>query len=124
MIKIICDSFITQGVNPAAADVLARAVLAVLAIFLSIVANLVAKRLILKGLAHLIVRTETKWDDFLLDRASGVIFCVSPHMRGKRLKHQTAILKTLWDVSTMLRAWRLEVILKATWPRTDEPGEP
>lgn len=64
------------------------------------------------------------WDDFLLDRASGVIFCVSPHMRGKRLKHQTAILKTLWDVSTMLRAWRLEVILKATWPRTDEPGEP
>ena len=68
MIKIICDSFITQGVNPAAADVLARAVLAVLAIFLSIVANLVAKRLILKGLAHLIVRTETKWDDFLLER--------------------------------------------------------
>ncbi len=68
MIKIICDSFITQGVNPAAADVLARAILAVLAIFLSIVANLIAKRLILKGLARLILRTETKWDDFLLER--------------------------------------------------------
>ena len=68
MIKLIYDSLVSQGVNPATAGALARVILAFLAIVLSIVANFVAKRLILKGLTHIIVRTETKWDDIFLER--------------------------------------------------------
>ena len=68
MIKMICDSLVSQGVNPALAGALARVVFAVLAIILSIVANFVAKRLLLRGLTHIIVRSETKWDDIFLER--------------------------------------------------------
>ena len=68
MTQIIYDSLLTQGVNPVAAGILARAALVVLAIFLSIAANFAAKRLILKGVARLIVFTETKWDDIFLER--------------------------------------------------------
>jgi miniconductance mechanosensitive channel len=68
MIEFICNCLVTQGVNPVAAGSLARGILTVLAIVLSIIANFVAKRLILKGLAHIIVRTETKWDDIFLER--------------------------------------------------------
>jgi miniconductance mechanosensitive channel len=68
MIEFICNCLVTQGVNPVTAGSLARGILTVLAIVLSIIANFVAKRLILKGLAHIIVRTETKWDDIFLER--------------------------------------------------------
>jgi miniconductance mechanosensitive channel len=68
MIEFIHDFLVTQGVNPAAAGPLARGILIGLAIVLSIIANFVAKRFILKGLAGIIVRTETKWDDIFLER--------------------------------------------------------
>ena len=68
MIKFTCNFLVTQGVNPATANSLAIGILTVLAIVLSIIANIVAKRLILKGLAHIIIRTETKWDDIFLER--------------------------------------------------------
>jgi len=68
MIEFICNYLVVQGVNPATAGFLARGILTVLAIVLSIIANFVAKRLILKGLAHIIVRTETKRDDIFLKR--------------------------------------------------------
>ncbi|MCK5512860.1 MAG: mechanosensitive ion channel [Deltaproteobacteria bacterium] len=68
MIEFTCNFLVNQGVNPATANSLAIGILTVLAIVLSIIANFVAKRLILKGLAHIIVRTETKWDDIFLKR--------------------------------------------------------
>jgi len=68
MIKFTCNFLVTQGVNPATANSLAIGILTVLAIVLSMIANIVAKRLILKGLAHIIIRTETKWDDIFLER--------------------------------------------------------
>jgi len=68
MIKFTCNFLVTQGVNPATASSLAIGILTVLAIVLSMIVNIVAKRLILKGLAHIIIRTETKWDDIFLER--------------------------------------------------------
>ena len=68
MIEVICNYLVTQGVTPETAGFLARGILTVLAIVLSSIANFVAKRLILKGVAHIIVRTETKWDDIFLER--------------------------------------------------------
>jgi len=68
MIEFTCNFLVNQGVNPATANLLAIGILITLAIVLSIIANFVAKRLILKGLAHIIVRTETKWDDIFLER--------------------------------------------------------
>jgi miniconductance mechanosensitive channel len=68
MIEFTCNFLVNQGVNPATANLLAIGILTVLAIVLSIIANFVAKRLILKGLAYIIVRTETKWDDIFLKR--------------------------------------------------------
>ncbi len=68
MIEFTCNFLVTQGVNPATANSLAIGIITFLTIVLSIIANFVAKRLILKGLAHIIVRTETKWDDIFLKR--------------------------------------------------------
>lgn len=68
MTEFVYDYLVTQGVNPATAGFLATAILATLAIVLSISANFLAKRFILKGLAHIVARTETKWDDIFLER--------------------------------------------------------
>jgi len=68
MTEFVYDYLVTQGVNPATAGFLATAILATLAIVLSIIANFLAKRFILKGLAHIVARTETKWDDIFLER--------------------------------------------------------
>jgi len=68
MTEFIYDYLVTQGVNHTTAGFLATAILATLAIVLSIIANFLAKRFILKGLAHIVARTETKWDDIFLER--------------------------------------------------------
>ncbi|MBW1830004.1 MAG: mechanosensitive ion channel family protein, partial [Deltaproteobacteria bacterium] len=68
MTEFVYDCLVTQGVNPATAGFLATATLAALAIVLSIIANFVAKRFILKGLARIIAHTETQWDDIFHER--------------------------------------------------------
>jgi len=68
MTEFVYDCLVRQGVNPATAGFLATAILATLAIVLSIIANFVAKRFILRGLAHIVARTGTKWDDIFLER--------------------------------------------------------
>jgi miniconductance mechanosensitive channel len=68
MTEFVYDCLVRQGVNTATAGFLATAILATLAIVLSIIANFVAKRFILRGLAHIVARTGTKWDDIFLER--------------------------------------------------------
>ena len=68
MMEFVYDCLVTHGVNPATAGFLATAILAAMAIVLSIIANFVAKRFILKGLAHIVAHTETQWDDIFLER--------------------------------------------------------
>jgi len=66
--EFVYDCLVTQGMNPATAGFLATAILAALSIIVSIMANFVAKRFVLKGLAHIVGRTEAKWDDIFLKR--------------------------------------------------------
>lgn len=68
MVESIHSFLVTQGVYPAAGDYLARGILVVLAIILSVIAHVVAKRITLKGLTRIVIRTETRWDDILLER--------------------------------------------------------
>ncbi|MDX1779334.1 MAG: mechanosensitive ion channel, partial [Thermodesulfobacteriota bacterium] len=68
MVEYVHSFLVAQGIDPAAGDLLARGILVVLAILLSIIANIVAKRITFKGLTRVIVRTETRWDDILLER--------------------------------------------------------
>ncbi len=68
MTEFVYDCLVTRGVNPATAGFLAAAILVTLAIVLSIVANFVAKRFILKGLARIVAHTETQWDDIFHKR--------------------------------------------------------
>ena len=68
MVEVICDFLTARGIGQEAAGLLARSSLTVLVLVLSVVANFVAKHFILKGLARIIVRTETTWDDILLER--------------------------------------------------------
>ena len=68
MMEFVYDCLVTQGMNPATAGFLATAILAALSIIVSIMANFVAKRFVLKGLAHIVGRTEAKWDDIFLKR--------------------------------------------------------
>jgi len=68
MVEVICDFFTARGIGQEAAGLLARSSLTLLALVLSIVADFVAKRFILKGLTHIIVRTDTAWDDIFLEK--------------------------------------------------------
>ena len=68
MIEFIHSFLITQGFDPVTENYLARGILVVLALVLSFIANVIAKRFTLKGLTQIVVRTETRWDDILLER--------------------------------------------------------
>ena len=68
MVESIHNFLITQGFDPVTGHFLARGILVVLAILLSVIAHVVAKRITLRGLTRIVVRTETRWDDILLER--------------------------------------------------------
>lgn len=68
MVGFIHDWLANHGVNPLVAGTLVRIIAITLVIVLSVIANYVAKRLILRGLSNIISRTRTKWDDILLKR--------------------------------------------------------
>jgi hypothetical protein len=51
------------------------------------------------------------WNRFQLDATHGGLFCVDPATRRKRVLQQVVVLKTLWDVSSFIRAERFEQIL-------------
>ncbi len=68
MIELLREWLVTLGVNVTLAEVIIGAAAVVVVIALSCLADLVAKRLLLGGLRRLIRRTETTWDDILLDR--------------------------------------------------------
>ncbi len=68
MLDSVHNWLVNQSLNPLAAGTLARIIAITLVIVLSVIANYVAKRLILRGLSNIISRTKTKWDDILLKR--------------------------------------------------------
>lgn len=57
-----------QGLGEQTVSILITIAAAVVVILVSIVANFVAKRLVLRGLQRIIVRSRTTWDDALLQR--------------------------------------------------------
>ena len=66
MLEILRNWIIDQGLDLFAANILARGLIFVLIIVLSLIAYLVVKHFILKGLAAIISRTTTQWDDMIL----------------------------------------------------------
>ncbi|MFK7923098.1 MAG: mechanosensitive ion channel family protein [Bacteroidia bacterium] len=66
MLEILINWILTQGLEQSSADFLARALIFVLIIVLSLIAYFLAKHFILKGLAAIISRTATQWDDVIL----------------------------------------------------------
>ena len=57
------DFLVQQGLGTQSATVLAMAIEVALVIALAFIANLIAKRIILRGLVELASRTTTQWDD-------------------------------------------------------------
>ncbi|MDM8532253.1 mechanosensitive ion channel family protein [Anaerolineales bacterium HSG25] len=68
MFEIINNWLVGQGIELMVASTITRVVLFFLVIALSILANYVTKHYILRGLAYSIGRTETKWDDIILEK--------------------------------------------------------
>ena len=66
MLEILRNWIINQGLDLSTANILARGLIFVLIIVLSLIAYLLAKQFILKGLAAIINRTATQWDDMIL----------------------------------------------------------
>ena len=66
MLDIVRDWIINHGLELPFADFLARGILFVAIILLSIVAYWIAKHFILKGLTAIIDHTSTEWDDVIL----------------------------------------------------------
>lgn len=66
MLDILRNWIVNQGLDLSAADLLARGAIFTLIIILSLIAYLLAKHFILKGLTAIISRTSTQWDDVLL----------------------------------------------------------
>ncbi len=66
MLEIIRSWILDQGLELSTADILARCLIFVLIIFLSLVANFIAKHFILRGVTAIVSRTKTQWDDVIL----------------------------------------------------------
>lgn len=66
MLEILSNWIINQGLDLSAANILARALIFVSIIVLSLIAYWLVKHFILKGLVAIISRTETQWDDVIL----------------------------------------------------------
>lgn len=66
MLDIITDWFTLQGFDESLANIVARGLLILLIVIFSLIVYLLAKHFILKGIAALIGRTETQWDDIIL----------------------------------------------------------
>lgn len=66
MLKIFKNWMINQGLDLFAADILARGLILVLILVLSLIVYWLTKHLILKGLRAIISRTATQWDDMIL----------------------------------------------------------
>ena len=66
--ELIENWLVEQNLGAAAALVLARIIAYFFVIFLSVLANFVAKRLILAVVKSLVSRTRTTWDDALVQR--------------------------------------------------------
>jgi len=62
------DWLINQGVDIALADIFARGFVFTLIFILSIITYWIAKRFILKGIATIIGKTKTEWDDIILKK--------------------------------------------------------
>ena len=68
MLEISKDWLVNQGVDIALADIFARGVVFTLIFILSIITYWIAKRFILKGIATIIGKTKTEWDDVILKK--------------------------------------------------------
>jgi miniconductance mechanosensitive channel len=66
MLEILKKWIINQDLDISTADILARGLIFVLIIALSLIAYWIAKHFILKGLTAIISRTATQWDDIIL----------------------------------------------------------
>lgn len=66
MLELLTDWIRNNGLSFATSTILARALIFVLIIILSLAAYLFTKHFILKGLTAVIRRTETQWDDIIL----------------------------------------------------------
>jgi hypothetical protein len=60
-------------------------------------------------------KKDKKWHDFLVEQGAAAMFCSVPESRRERLRQQIVVLKSLWDISSSLRARRLELILSNNW---------
>ncbi len=68
MLEFITDLLVSSRINDATADILARGAIIALIIVLSVLTNFLVKRPLLAVLSSLIVRTQSKWDDTLLEK--------------------------------------------------------
>ena len=66
MLEVVKNWIINQDVDFSTADILARVLIFALIIVLCIIAHWLTKHFILKGLAVIIKRTATQWDDVIL----------------------------------------------------------
>jgi miniconductance mechanosensitive channel len=68
MLEIIENWIVNQGLDLPVANILARSLIFCLIIFLSLIADFLAKRFILRGLTAIVNRTKTQWDDVVLSK--------------------------------------------------------
>jgi hypothetical protein len=59
------------------------------------------------------------WFEFQADKGAASMFCPVPWARRQRLRRQIVLLKSLWDISSALRARRLREIVSYNWE--DDP---
>ena len=68
MLQILTNWILDQGLGQTTADLLARAIILLLIIVISFIADYLAKRFILKGLTTIVNKTKTQWDDAILHK--------------------------------------------------------
>jgi miniconductance mechanosensitive channel len=68
VLQLVEDFLILEGVSKAIAPLLARSLIIVGVLILSFLANYLAKSILLRWIKYVIAKTETKWDDIILEK--------------------------------------------------------
>ncbi len=68
VLQLVADFLILEGVSKAIAPLLARSLLIVGILVLSFLANYLAKSILLRWIKYVIAKTETNWDDIILEK--------------------------------------------------------
>ena len=121
MFGVLRDWLVQQGVSAPQAQLWTMVAASLVVVGLAVLANVIAKRVLVRGVARLTARTTTRWDDYLLERRvfhrlshlapALVIYHFAPSVLAEHARWVAAIQNGCLIYMLMAGAWVISGLL-------------